>query len=252
LTIKSNFFHFLNNTCLTDYNLIIINGESKMNNIKPIGLSAMSLWLVVMTSFVYADEKKMVDEPITVIEEDWIIFSDQPHRSMLDARFHLLQFEEDLAANDTRRAAALLRANASHASSDSKNALLASSKELDKLADDIEEDATNTAQINKVFGKASLALAKYHTAMTYEAQTANQPQKVGHYLKATASDLEHAAAWTGHEVTKGGAMSIKVVREGAGKLIEGAGWSAEEAGKATKWLGDETKALGHKIEGNKP
>jgi hypothetical protein len=222
-----------------------------MNRLKKVSLSAMPLLLIFLGGFVQADEVSKTGEPILIIEEDWVILADQPHRHMSNAHYYYLQFENKLAANETRRSAAMLRAEASHMTGDVKKALFNSVKELSTLANDIEKNNTTIAKINNVYGRASLAMSKYHTALAKSAQEKKQDKQTGHYLQDAASDLKHAAFWLGDEIAEVGAMSVNLVREGAGagKLIDGSGWAADKVGDAITWLGDETDKLGHKVEG---
>ncbi|MCW8140900.1 MAG: hypothetical protein KIT58_18515, partial [Planctomycetota bacterium] len=58
----------------------------------------------------------------------------------------------------------------------------------------------------------------------------NAVRATGHYLRASARALPHAAAWPGHEAVQITRVVVGDVIRVSGKLVEGIGWVPEEIG----------------------
>ena len=198
-----------------------------------------------------APEAKTTKKPGEVIlEEDiWVILVDEPAHHFHRAHENFLNKEFRASANEIRTAAAFLKLETSRATAEGKEALKASAKELDTLADDVEKGAvTSVKTLDEAFASAHRALAKHHYLKASEAWEKKETKTAGNALKAAARHLERAMTWAGYEEED---FVVKIVNDAglaAGKLLEGIGGTSEEVGKVIEDMGKAIDKLGKAVD----
>jgi hypothetical protein len=186
---------------------------------------------------------------IIIEEETWIRLDDEPSHYMRQAHESFLKKEYEAAANELRKSGTYLYVAAQNASQGTKESLLASAHELDRLAAEVRSGTVKSAKtLEAAFARAEHALAAGNHAKVQSAIQDKDHQTAGHYLRSAVNHVEYAAKWSGHELESGAAETAKGVRMVAGKLIEGTSFAVDETGKGTVWVGDEIKRLGKLIE----
>lgn len=214
---------------------------------------AITLALAIIPAGVWAGTStspQKAPEGWVLVEEDVVlVFSDEPGEHFQKGRESFLKKDLKAAAHEIREAAAFLKLEAGRATAEGKKALLASIRELEKLAEGVERGTvTAVKDLDALFARAHQALAKHHHLKAAASWAKKAAKKTGQDLKAAAIHLEHGLAWTGHKGEAGGIAVINGTRLLAGKLIEGVGWVPAEVGKGITAVGEEVEKLGKKIE----
>ena len=152
------------------------------------------------------------------------------------------------AAAEIRQSAAFLKHEEERATGEGKRDLSASTRELEKLADDVEKGTvTSVKSLDNAFSHAYYALARYHYLNASESWAKKAAKDTGHDLKAASDDLEHGLAWSGHKAEAGTKAAIKDARHVSGKLLKGAGWASSEVDKGIEDMGREIDKFGKKV-----
>lgn len=172
-----------------------------------------------------------------------------PEQHFRSSRDSFLKKDAKAAAAEIRKAAAILREEAGGAAKQSKQALLASARELGRLADGVENGTVKSAkQLEEAFARAYQALAWHHYLKAEDSWAKKATRETGSELRSAADYLERAWAWTGQKVERGTATAIKDAQDVAGKLTEGLGSLPAEYGKAYEALGKAIEKLGKRVE----
>jgi hypothetical protein len=208
----------------------------------------VALIMVLMPPFVWAggSQTQTPAEPgkVLVEEETLDVFADEPGHHFHQARENFLKKDMKGAASEIRKAVGFMKLEAARATGDGKKALTTSIDELEKLASDVEEGTVKSANdLGKAFARAHHALAVHYHLKASEAWAKKDTSKTGHALKAAASHLERALAWSGHEVEAAVVKVMETGRDVGEKLIQGTRWTADEVGKALKDLGEKIERL---------
>ena len=184
-----------------------------------------------------------------LVDEDVLdALVDEPEHQFQGAHESFLKKDWKAAASKIRKGAAFLKLEAGRAKDESKKALIASVKELEKLAAKVEKGtATSARELDNAFARAHQALGEHHYLRASKSWTKKAVSKAGHDLRAAANHLENSSAWAGHKLETGTGAVIKDARILAGKMIAGTGWVDEEVGKGIKSVGQEIEKLGKKI-----
>lgn len=178
--------------------------------------------------------------------------AEEPQRSFRTATEEFLKKNRKAAGNDIRRASEFMKAEASRATGEGKEAIRTSAKELDKLADDVEKGAVTSEQkLHDAFARAHLALAKQKNLQASEAWTKKETKATGEALKSSANHMENAMSEAGQKANEAGKTAVKDTRVVSGKLIEGYGWVHEEVGKVITDGGEAIAKLGKSLEPSK-
>lgn len=194
------------------------------------------------------------------LERDWLVedvatwypYVDEPNAHFQSAHQAFLHQDFKTAAAEFRKGAAFVRIESGLAVGNAKQALRDSEQELERLAIDVEKAGVKqTKTLEEAFARANAALARSHQAKALDSWARKDAAKAEHELKAGATYLENAAAWTGTAVDAAGSAAVRDSRMLAAKLAEGAGYGVEEAGKAIDALGTAVADLGRKIEAAK-
>ncbi|MGE5304309.1 MAG: hypothetical protein ACM3TN_13435 [Alphaproteobacteria bacterium] len=174
---------------------------------------------------------------------------DETEKHFRNARESFLKKDARAAAAEIRKGAVLLELEAGHAKGKVKEALAASSHELQKLAQGVENGTvTSTQDLRRAFARADRALAEQHYQSAAESWSKKEIKKAGRELKAAANHVELAVAWADHRLDSTTAAVIKDARAVAAKLSEKAGWTKDEVVKGMHGVGNEIEKLGKQIE----
>jgi hypothetical protein len=210
---------------------------------------AVALSVAMCTSWAWGAEEKLGD---IVEEEIWVIFAHDPAGYLLDAWENFLNGDLQEGAYNMRKAKALLRLEIYRADEDSKGALEASARELEKLAKAAEEgSAPNAKALKKVFAQTEHALAYHHYQKALDYQSRKEFEKMTYALDAAATHSLYASVWAEEELDHADAISTKRARSAVRKVIEGAKSTPSDLREAIKGIGRAIKELGDKISPGK-
>jgi len=152
------------------------------------------------------------------------------------------------AAEQIRKGSAYMKAEAEKASVTGKEALAASARELNKLADDVKKGTvTSVKRIEESFARAYQALAADSHTKSMEAWTRKEAAKTGAALDSATNNLEKGFAWAGQKADTGTKEVMKKSEDLSLKLKEKGSVMAEEVGKELKDIGNEIEKFGKKI-----
>ena len=184
------------------------------------------------------------------IEEDvWLTFANEPQEHFQNAHEAFLKKDLQRAAEEIRKASAFVKVEAGRATDDGKQSLLASVRDLDKLADAVEGGTIPSVKhLDDAFGRVDHALAAHHHRMAREFEGQKAAQKAGYELKAAAFYVEQGLAWAGQKADAIGAAAIQGAQTLAGKLIAEGGSGLDRFGQGYEAIGKAIEQLGQKIE----
>ena len=167
------------------------------------------------------------------------------------AKQDYLQKNMGSAAEQIQKGAAYIKAEAAKASVKGKEALTASARELEKLADDVKKGTvTSVKRIDESFARAYLALAADSHIKSMESWARKEAAKTGDALDSATKYLERGFAWAGQKVETGTKEAMKKSKELSLKLKEKGSVMAEEVGKELKEMGNEIEKFGKRISTN--
>jgi hypothetical protein len=192
---------------------------------------------------------KTPEGKVVVDEEVLNIFVEEPEQHFKKAHELFVKKDTKAAAHEIRKASAFLKLEAGRATGDSKQALEPSSRELDKLADDVEKGAVvSEKELRDAFARADVALARHHQAKAKEDWEKGNNKQAGIHLMAAPTHLEYAKAWLKVGTNEDTKAVVRDTRTVAGKLTEGIGFVPEEVGKAIEAMGKEIDKVGKEVE----
>ncbi|MCJ7618317.1 MAG: hypothetical protein MUO43_17450 [Desulfobacterales bacterium] len=198
------------------------------------------------------ETKKPSAQPgFVVIEEDiYFVFDDEPSANFYNAHENFMKRNFKAAASQLRKAAAFVKLESARATADGKKLLVSYYRELEKLAQKVENGTVASVKdLEVIFSKTHQALAKHHYLKAVEAEGKKNAKAAGRFLKSAVTQLEYGFFWAGHNLEAAALATVKDIRILSGELIEGAGWVPDKIGSAIKWIGKEVEKLGNKIEG---
>ncbi len=166
------------------------------------------------------------------------------------AKQDYLQKDMKAASEEVHKAAAWMKSEAAAAKGKGKEALAASSRELEKLAGELKKGTVKSVkEIEMAFARAYNALATNSQVQSMEAWTKKEFKKAGEKLEAAVDELEKGFAWAGQKAEAGTQKVIDESKELSGKMKEGAAKASAETSKTMKDMENEIKALGRRISG---
>jgi hypothetical protein len=164
------------------------------------------------------------------------------------AKKDYLQKNMNSAAEQIQKGSSYMKAKAASASVKGKEALNASSRELEKLADDVKKGTvTSVKRINESFARAYLALASDSHIKSTESWTRKEATKAGDALDSATNYLERSFAWAGQKVETSTKKTVEKSKELSLKLKEKSSVVAEDVGKGLKDAGYEIEKFGKRI-----
>ncbi|PKN70092.1 MAG: hypothetical protein CVU52_09210 [Deltaproteobacteria bacterium HGW-Deltaproteobacteria-10] len=184
--------------------------------------------------------------PLTAIAEPESKSSIEP--IFQQAKRDYLQEKLNSSALQIKKGAAYMESQAQKASAKGKEALTASSKELEKLADDVKKGAvTSGKRMEESFARAYHALAVDAHIKSTESWTKKEAAKAGAALDSANKNLEKSFTWAGQKVEKSTQDVMKKSDEISLKLQKKGNLIAEDVANRLKDAGNEIEKFGKKI-----
>ncbi len=163
-----------------------------------------------------------------------------------NAREEFLKKDAKGAASYIRQGAVFFKKEAAQETGPSRSALALSARELDRLADRVQEGAIHSAEdLDRAFARAHHVLARYYQQRASESWASRAISHVSRELEAAAVHLEMAVAWAGTQLKDSGAA--EEAKNIARKLGEDTTWVASEVSKGIQVLEKEIDEVGYKI-----
>jgi len=176
--------------------------------------------------------------------ERWNGVARAPQAHFRLAEQALLHKDYDSAAREIRRAAGLLKLEATRATVEGKSNLNASRQELIKLAREVQSRSlTATTSLRRPFAAASYALADSHYLKAIQDWTSEQPRNSGHELQTAAINLAEGAEWAGHGAEFDSSLVVKDALALSKELIDGGTKTASQIAPEVRSLGSEIENL---------
>lgn len=186
-----------------------------------------------------------------VIDEDvWVVLLDEPGHHLEKAHENFLKKDFEAAGAEMKKAAAYCRIEAQRATGEARDGLVASGKELEKLADEAKSGTVAAVKdVDAAFARAYHALGKHHYLKATESWTKKEAKHVGHALHASASYVEKGFVSAGQKVEAGVHETLDGARKLSGDLISGSGKLGEKVGSSIEACGKQTELLGKRVSG---
>lgn len=186
---------------------------------------------------------------VLIEEERWDMLADEPGHHVGRARDAFLMMDAHNAARELRKAAVHVRVAAGQAKERTKRSLVKSEHELEQLAQQIEAGTFRSIEeFDFATSRALHALASDQYAKAADSWRKREMRQAGHYLRASADNLERAAARTDAGVRQATATVVKDTRYVSGKLIEGTGLMIDEVGDEFETFGRAIERVGARVE----
>lgn len=161
------------------------------------------------------------------------------------SREAFLSNENFTASSDLVQAAAKMRQEAEKSAADAKKKLIASSEELDKLAEGVRtEKIKDGKKFDAILARAHYALAKNHYLMAREAWAKKDSHQASKDLEDTASNIEKSIALAGQQGAEAGTKALTLALTISNKLQEATGATEAEVNKGLADLDRELEKLG--------
>ena len=179
---------------------------------------------------------------------EWYPVAEEPQRHFGAAVEAFAKKEYKAAATEVRKAESYVRLESARAAGEVKKGLDGAGAALEKTAQALDKGAVKTVkEMDQVFADAHHALALAHRAKAAESWARKAYDQAGYELKAAATGLEGAAAWTGNEAKAAAAAGAADARAIGEKLASGGVWAKDEVAKGFESLGGALNKLGHTI-----
>lgn len=186
---------------------------------------------------------------VLIEEERWEMLADEPGHHVGRARDAFLMMDARNAARELRKAAVHVRVAAGQAKDRTKRSLVKSEHELEQLAQQIEAGTFRSIEeFDYATSRALHALATDQYVKAADSWRKREIRQAGHYLRASADNLERAAARTDAGVRQATATVVKDTRYLSGKLIEGTGLMFDEVGDEFETFGRAVERVGTRVE----
>jgi hypothetical protein len=165
-----------------------------------------------------------------------------------NAKQKYLEKNINSAAEQIQKGASFVKAKAEKASDKGKEALNASAKELEKLADDVKKGTvTSEKRIEQTFARAYIALASDSHIQSTESWAKKEKAKAGDALDSANKYLERSFAWAGQKIETNTKKTMEKSKELSLKLKKKGSVVAEDVGKGLKDAGNEIEKFGKRI-----
>jgi len=200
--------------------------------------------LILLVVFIAA--LTMAQTPVAVAAE--ATSSTSIEQNFQKSKQNFLQKDMKAAADEIRKGAAYLKSEADAATGKGKEALMASYRELEKLAGDVEKGAvTSVKKLDAAFARSYKALATNAHVKSTEAWAKKEINNTGKNLETAADSLERGFSWTGEKMKAGTTKVIEESRDLSKKLKEDTGWASDKVSKGLKDMGKEIEQFGKRV-----
>lgn len=173
-------------------------------------------------SFVQAYQADTAHLWILLDEQSWFPVIEKSNQHWGLAKEDFLNQDYSKAAQEMRKGTAFLSLEAHRASGEVKSSLLASVREIDQLAKQVEQgQVQNVKLLDDAFAQGHFTASRFYDAKAQQAMSDNELVRVGYDLKAAAHHLEVGATWISQEQATDLKTALKDSRLVAEQLIEG-------------------------------
>ncbi|MGA1839003.1 MAG: hypothetical protein ACMUIU_00110 [bacterium] len=202
---------------------------------------------------VRADNEKSESSSDIIYFEDYVsAIEDETESRFHKAREYFFKNDYEAAAKEIHKGAVFLRLESGWATKEGKGPLIASARELDILADEVEKgEVASVKDLDQAFSRAHFALARHYRLRASESEVKKAYEKLGTELKAAAKHLNHALLWSGDKIESGLREIRKDVQIFEEKLVEGGKWVHDEANRIIKYIDKEIEKFNKKTEPEK-
>jgi hypothetical protein len=119
---------------------------------------------------------------------------------------------------------------------------------LEKTADRIESGVIkNVEEFDLASARAMQALSEYQYTKAALAWERKEVRQAGHYLRAAADNVEHAAARTEQRFRAATTEVARESRELSGSLIKGTGYVIDDVGHGFERIGHQIEQVGARV-----
>ena len=169
-----------------------------------------------------------------------------------EAKAHFEAGDFHAAAENIRGSATLLKIDAVRLSSSKYEELEDASKELNNLADRVDNGEVKSMQeIRDVFAHTHYVLATRHLANAREKWLKKDTENTGHAISASVRHIKNAMEWADVEADKVFTDLLDDIVPVTEKLMKDTGWVSEEVEKILDAVGKELEKLGKSLESKK-
>lgn len=166
---------------------------------------------------------------------------------------------EDLTSNASEasaqihKAAALLKEEAKQAQGRSKEWILDSYQELEKLGARVKQGAVKTVdELNNAFSRAHVALADFYRQRASNYWTKKTVSETWQALNQAALHLEKASEWLKNKADEASQATIDSAKQVSKKIAQGSGWMSTEVSKSVEALEREIGKMGKEVKQRQP
>ena len=182
-------------------------------------------------------------------QTDPVAGTGSPEKHFKAANKDFIEKDYKSAATEIRKSSKYLHHEAERASGDVKQALNESARDLDKLADKIENKTVKDVKsLHVEFSRANYALALDHHLKAYDAWVRKEYTNAGYEIKAAAGSIKNSAMWADRRLDKDASGSVSSSIAMGNKIISGAAdWTRDQVSDVFRGLGSALDDLGKKI-----
>jgi hypothetical protein len=186
---------------------------------------------------------------VTLAETAPAVGTEAPEQNFKAANKDFIEKDYKAAATEIRKSTEYLHHEAERASGDVKQALNESTRDLDKLADEIENKTVKDEKsLHVEFSRANYALALDHHLKAYDAWGRKEYTNVGYEIKAAAGSIKNSAMWADRRLDEDASGSVSSSIAMGNKIISGAAdWTRDQVSDVFRGLGSALDDLGKKI-----
>jgi hypothetical protein len=186
------------------------------------------------------------------LELNWVVLGVEHWAPMAQASDeHLRLAQQDLvqknfkgASGEIRRAARLLKMEATRTTAEGRDELNTASQVLNGLAIRVENGSIQSAQsLDRSFAGAEYALADSYYSKALDDWAQHEFQNAGHELEASIANLLRGTEWTGRGAEFDSTLVVKEALLLSRKLIDGQAGGSHEVAQQIKSVGGEIEAL---------
>ena len=181
---------------------------------------------------------------ISVGVRNWSPMAKAPSAYFHQAKEDLVRKNFDAAATAIRKAAGLIRLEATRTGAEGNTKLVSSSQALSKLADDIETgSSTDVRLLRGAFAEAQYVLADSHWRKAARDWNLREPKETGHELEAAVLNLAEGTEWAGSGTEFDSSLVVEDALSLSQRLIEGAPENFGEVAQQLRTVGQEIHSL---------
>ena len=181
---------------------------------------------------------------ISVGVRNWSPMAQAPSAYFHQAKEDLVRKNFDAAATAIRKAAGLIRLEATRTGAEGNTKLVSSSQALSKLAADIETgSSTDVRLLSGAFADAQYALADSHWRKAARDWNLREPKETGHELEAAVLNLAEGTEWAGSGTEFDSSLVVEDALSLSKRLIEGAPENFGEVAQQLRTVGQEIHSL---------